>query len=84
MASKVIVAATVLPLREAFNKTLLLIAPLAMDTFGVSVTGAYSVALAVPCSELLFTSVMVAEITIGPVPLAGRFSVTVIVLLALF
>ena len=48
LASKVTVAATVLPVVDAFNNTLLLAAPLAMATLGLSVTGVYSVAVVLP------------------------------------
>ena len=78
LASNAIVAATLLLVVVAFNKTALLAAPLATATFGTSVTGVYSVPVAVWVGELAPAASVMLELIVNVLPLPGAASVNVI------
>ena len=82
LASNTTFAATVLPVVVVLNNVVLLGAPLAIDTFGLSVTGVYSVAVAVLDAEVAPAASETLEVIVKLVPLPGAASEKVIVLVA--
>ena len=79
LASNVTVAATVLPVVDAFNKILLLAAPFAIATSGISVAGVYSVPVAEWNVDVVPTKSVKLAVMLNVLPLPGAASVKVIV-----